>query len=288
MDNDQITFMQVCQSFNNPYNDALSSVPIQTVVLIEPCVKRWIWHVFIHQHMFWAFDTLAQKTNQIEMSNWSQSAHFRYERFFCTFIKGATPFKNFNRNFSAFRTTLIHCTKGSFPLTCSKIQFIVCKRLNTWIEWQQFYCALVFVKVLQGTLLVFQHPFDFSTICQSECIVWFKNISLVKVFQSSPWYFFNILLTSPWLFKVKALFGSITSALSRSSKAPWYSFNILLTSPRVPKVDALFGSKTWALLSSFEVPWYSFNILLTFRQVLEVNALFGSRTSTLSRSSKAP
>jgi hypothetical protein len=38
------------------------------------------------------------------------------------------------------------------------------------------------VKVLQGSLIILQNPFDICTISQNECIVWFKNINLVKVF----------------------------------------------------------------------------------------------------------
>jgi hypothetical protein len=41
------------------------------------------------------------------------------------------------------------------------------------------------VKVIQGSLIIPQHLFGISTGAQSECIVWFKYISLVKVFQSS-------------------------------------------------------------------------------------------------------
>ncbi len=41
------------------------------------------------------------------------------------------------------------------------------------------------VKVFQSSLIVIQHVFDNSTGPQSGCIVWFKNISLVKVLQGS-------------------------------------------------------------------------------------------------------
>ncbi len=37
------------------------------------------------------------------------------------------------------------------------------------------------VKVLQGSLILFQHPFDISTSPQGGCIVWFKNMSLVEL-----------------------------------------------------------------------------------------------------------
>jgi len=42
-----------------------------------------------------------------------------------------------------------------------------------------------FEKILQGSLIVFQHPFDISTILQNENIIWFNNMSLVKVLQGS-------------------------------------------------------------------------------------------------------
>jgi hypothetical protein len=53
--------------------------PIQTIVIGEPFVKRWISHVFIHYHVFQAFNTIAQKLNHIAMLNWPQSVGFYYE-----------------------------------------------------------------------------------------------------------------------------------------------------------------------------------------------------------------
>ncbi len=77
-----------------------------------------------------------------------------------------------------------------------------------------------FVKVFQGSLIIFQLCFDISIDVQSECIVWFNNLSIVKVLQSS----LNIFLTFPHFLKVDVLFGSRTSLktsmLTRSSNAP--------------------------------------------------------------------
>jgi hypothetical protein len=64
-----------------------------------------------------------------------------------------------------------------------------------------------FVKVFQGSLIIFQLCFDISINDQSECIVWFNNLSIVKVLQSS----FNIFLTFRHFLKMDALFGSRTS-----------------------------------------------------------------------------
>jgi hypothetical protein len=73
------------------------------------------------------------------------------------------------------------------------------------------------VKVLQGSLIVFQNPFDIYTTLQSEYVVWFKKISLFKVLQSSSTIFqhhFDICT----IFQNEYMFGSRTSTLQRSFK----------------------------------------------------------------------
>jgi hypothetical protein len=50
-----------------------------------------------------------------------------------------------------------------------------------------------FIKVLQHSLIVFQHPFNISMHAQSACIIWFKNMSFVKVLQGSLIIFQHLL-----------------------------------------------------------------------------------------------
>jgi len=141
-----------------------------------------------------------------------------------------------------------------------------------------------FIKVLQHSLIVFQHPFNISMHAQSACIIWFKNMSFVKVLQGSL-IIFQHLLDIPCILRMKPLFSWRTLRFQGSSR--------LLDSFATSFSDMHMCWKRLHCLVKEHEPCISpskfldINIHLTFSCFLKVNMLFGSRTWMLPKFSKA-